>query len=202
VALSGSPVPSTNELMRDFDPLINHYSTLIAFSEALVNQRLGKLDLASQQLEDLALKQPNSTLIWYSWMHSLLNQKKALAVFTQLELRKRHRRNNSLSLWIKALALRQDTKPRAAIDVLLALLENQPSWILGWRTLAEWSAEDQRLQLNHMAQSQWHLLRGEARLALKQAQYASQQQPDNQAGSVPKQQQDALNLLADQAEFN
>jgi len=202
VALSKSAKLSVNQLMGDFDPLVNHYSALVAYSEALINHHLGKTDLASQQLRDLALKQPNATLIWYSWMHSLLSQKQTLAVFEQLELRKLYRRDSSLSLWINALALRQNTKPRAAVDVLLVLLEHQPTWIIGWRTLAEWSAEDQRLQLNHMAQSQWHLLRGEAKLALKQAQYAGQQQLDSQAGSVPQQQQDALKLLADQAEFN
>jgi hypothetical protein len=81
-------------------------------------------------------------------------------------------------------------------------LKDQPTWAIGWRTLAEWSTLDQRLQLNHMAQSEWHLLRGEAELGLKQAQYASQQQPDIQAGSVSLQKQKALTLLADQAEFN
>ena len=202
VALSDSPTLSVNQLMADFDPLVNHYSTLVAYAEALVSHYLGKSILASQQLQELALKQPNATLIWYSWMYSLLSQKQTLAVFKQLELRKLYRRDSSLSLWINALALRQDTKPRAAVDVLLALLEHQPTWIIGWRTLAEWSAEDQRLQLNHMAKSQWHLLHGEAKLALQQAQYASQQQPDSQAGSVSKRRQDALNLLADQAEFN
>ena len=135
-------------------------------------------------------------------MQSLLTQKQAQTVLKQLTLRKLNRRDNSLSLWIKALALRQNIQPRAAVDVLLALLDDHPTWILGWRTLAEWGAEDQRLQLNHMAQSRWHLLRGEAKLALKQAQYASQQQPDSQAGSVLEQQQEALKLLADQARFN
>lgn len=202
MALSGLASPSVNQLMQKFDPLANHYSTLIAFSEALVNQNSGKLVLANQQLQGLVLKQPNETLIWYSWMQSLLTQKQAQTVLKQLTLRKLNRRDNSLSLWIKALALRQNTQPRAAVNVLLALLDNHPTWILGWRTLAEWGAEDQRLQLNHMAQSRWHLLRGEAKLALKQAKYASQQQPDSQAGSVSEQQQEALTLLADQARFN
>ena len=202
IALSGSPAPSVSQLMRNIDPLVNHYSTLVAFSEALVNQASGELNLATQQLQDLSLRQPNATLLWYSWMHSLLNQKQTQEVFKQLKLRKLHRRDNSLSLWVNAQALRQDNKPKAAITVLLAVLENQPTWTIGWRTLAEWAAADQRLQLNHMAQSQWHLLRGEAQLALKQARYASQQQADAQAGSVSLQKQNALNLLTDQAEFN
>jgi predicted Zn-dependent protease len=202
IALSGSPVPSVSQLMRNIDPLVNHYSTLVAFSEALVNQASGELNLATQQLQDLSLRQPNATLLWYSWMHSLLNQKQTQEVFKQLKLRKLHRRDNSLSLWVNAQALRQDNKPKAAITVLLAVLENQPTWTIGWRTLAEWAATDQRLQLNHMAQSQWHLLRGEAQLALKQARYANQQQADAQAGSVSLQKQNALNLLTDQAEFN
>ena len=202
IALSGSPVPSVSQLMRNIDPLVNHYSTLVAFSEALVNQASGELNLATQQLQDLSLRQPNATLLWYSWMHSLLNQKQTQEVFKQLKLRKLHRRDNSLSLWVNAQALRQDNKPEAAITVLLAVLENQPTWTIGWRTLAEWAATDQRLQLNHMAQSQWHLLRGEAQLALKQARYANQQQADAQAGSVSLQKQNALNLLTDQAEFN
>ena len=88
------------------------------------------------------------------------------------------------------------------MDVLLALLKAQPTWAIGWRTVAEWSTLDQRLQLNHMAQSQWHLLRGEAELALKQVQYADQQQVDIQAGSVSLLRQKALSLLTDQAEFN
>jgi predicted Zn-dependent protease len=202
VTLSGSPSPSVEQIMREFDPLVNHYSTLVSFTEALVNQTEGKSDLASQQLQNLALKQPNATLVWYSWMHSLLDQKQTQKVFKQLKLRKLNRRDNSLSLWINALALRQDTQSRAAVSVLSTLLKNQPTWIVGWRTLAEWAAEDQRLQLNHMAQSQWHLLRGEAEQALKQARYASKQQTDNQAGSVLLQQKNALTLLADQKEFN
>jgi predicted Zn-dependent protease len=202
IALSGSPTPSVGQLMHEFDPLTNRYSSLMAFSEALVNQASGKVDIATQQLQDLALKQPNATLIWYSWMHSLLGQKHTQEVFKQLNIRKLHRRDNSLSLWINAQALRQDAQSKAAISALLKVLKNQPTWIIGWRTLAEWSSEDQRLQLNHMAQSQWHLLRGEAEQALKQAQYASKQQTDIQAGSVSVQQQKALTFLADQTEFN
>jgi hypothetical protein len=53
-----------------------------------------------------------------------------------------------------------------------------------------------------MAQSKWHLLRGEAQLALKQVQYASQQQTDTQAGSLSLQRKKALRLINDQAEFN
>jgi predicted Zn-dependent protease len=174
----------------------------MAFSQALVNRASGKVDIATQQLQDLALKQPNSTLIWYSWMNSLLGQKQTQEVFKQLNIRKLHRRDNSLSLWVNAQALRQDAQPEAAISALLTVLKNQPTWTIGWRTLAEWSSEDQRLQLNHMAQSQWHLLRGEAEQSLRQAQYASKQQTDIQAGSVSVQQQKALTLLADQKEFN
>jgi predicted Zn-dependent protease len=202
MALSGSPIPSVGQLMREFDPLTNRYSSLMAFSQALVNQAWGKVDIATQQLQDLALKQPNATLIWYSWMHSLLGQKQTQEVFKQLNIRKIHRRDNSLSMWINAQALRQDTQPKASISALLNVLKNQPTWIIGWRTLAEWSSEDQRLQLNHMAQSQWHLLRGETEQALKQAQYASKQQIDIQAGPVSVQRQKALTLLADQKEFN
>jgi predicted Zn-dependent protease len=202
IALSGSPIPSVGQLMHEFDPLTNRYSSLMAFSQALVNQASGKVDVATQQLQDLALKQPNATLIWYSWMHSLLGQKQTQEVFKQLNIRKNHRRDNSLSLWINAQALRQDTQPKASISALLTVLKNQPTWIIGWRTLAEWSSEDQRLQLNHMAQSQWHLLRGETEQALKQAQYASKQQIDIQAGPVSVQRQKALTLLADQKEFN
>jgi predicted Zn-dependent protease len=202
IALSGSPIPSVGQLMHEFDPLTNRYSSLMAFSQALVNQASGKVDVATQQLQDLALKQPNATLIWYSWMHSLLGQKQTQEVFKQLNIRKIHRRDNSLSMWINAQALRQDTQPKASISALLNVLKNQPTWIIGWRTLAEWSSEDQRLQLNHMAQSQWHLLRGETEQALKQAQYASKQQIDIQAGPVSVQRQKALTLLADQKEFN
>jgi predicted Zn-dependent protease len=202
IALAGSPTPSVGQLMREFDPLTDRYSSLMAFSQALVNQASGKVEIATQQLQDLALKQPNATLIWYSWMHSLLGQKQTQEVFKQLNIRKLHRRDNSLSLWINAQALRQNTQPKAAISALLTVLKNQPTWIIGWRTLAEWSSEDQRFQLNHMAQSQWHLLRGEAEQGLKQAQYASKQQMDIQAGPVSIQRQKALILLADQKEFN
>lgn len=193
---------SVAQLVRGFDPLSDHYSILVAFSKALVEQSSGNLHLASQQLERLALMHPSATLIWYSWMQNLLNQQKTESVLKQLELRQLSRKDTSVSLWINALALQQHNKPKAAIDALLALLKEYPTWTIGWRTLAEWSAKDQRLQLNHMAQSQWHLLRGEARLALKQAQYASQQQIDSQAGSVKVQEQRALTLLDDQAEFN
>ncbi len=202
VALSGSAKLSVEQIMGTFDPLVNHYSTLVLFSEALVNKSEGELDLATQQLKKIALDQPNATLVWYSWMQSLLGQKRTQEVFKQLKLRKLHRRDNSLSLWVNALALRQDEQSKAAVNVLLTLLRDQPTWTVGWRTLAEWAAEDQRLQLNHMAQSQWHLLRGEAEQALKQAQYASKQLTDVQAGSVLLQQKKALTLLTDQAEFN
>jgi predicted Zn-dependent protease len=200
--LSDSATLSVDQLMHDVDPLVNHYGIVLAYAEALANQTFGKFDLANQQLQDLALKQPNATLIWYSWMQSLLSQKQTQTVFKQLELRQLYRRDDSLSHWINALALRQDKQPKAAVDVLLTILKDQPQWAIGWRTLAEWSALDQRLQLNHMAQSEWHLLRGDAELALKQARYASQQQTDIQAGSVPLQKQKALTFLADQAEFN
>ena len=201
-ALSDSTTLSVGQLMHDLDPLVNHYGIVLAYAVALANQTSGKLGLANQQLQDLSLNHPNATLVWYSWMQSLLNQKQTQTVFKQLELRKLHRRDDSLSRWVKALALRQEKKQRAAVDVLLTILKDQPTWAIGWRTLAEWSTLDQRLQLNHMAQSEWHLLRGEAELGLKQAQYASQQQPDIQAGSVSLQKQKALTLLADQAEFN
>ena len=200
--LSKSPVLSIDQLKHSFDPLDNHYSTLVSYAQALSNIALGKLDSATQQLQDLSLQQPNAPLIWYSWMHSLLNQNNTQAVLKQLQLRRLQRRDDSLSLWINALALRQGEQPRAAMDVLLALLKAQPTWAIGWRTVAEWSTLDQRLQLNHMAQSQWHLLRGEAELALKQVQYADQQQVDIQAGSVSLLRQKALSLLTDQAEFN
>jgi predicted Zn-dependent protease len=202
VALSDSPKRSVTQIMDAFDPLANHYSILVSFSEALVNKAEGKLDLATQQLKKLALDQPNATLVWYSWMHSLLDQRRTQEVFTQLTLRKLHRQDSSLSLWVNALALRQDAQPKAAVSVLLTLLKEQPTWTVGWRTLAEWAAKDQRLQLNHMAQSQWHLLRGEAQQALKQAQYASRQQTDVQAGSVSLQQKRAKSFLTDQAKFN
>ena len=201
-ALSDSSVLSVDQLMHTVDPLVDYYGIVLAYAEALANQTSGKFNLANQQLQDLALKQPNATLVWYSWMQSLLSQKQTQAVFKQLELRQLHRRDDSLSYWIKALALRQEQQPRAAVDVLLTILKDQPQWAIGWRTLAEWSSLDQRLQLNHVAQSEWHLLRGEAELALKQARYASQQQTDIQAGSVSLQKQRALAFLADQAEFN
>tara|TARA_B100000780_G_scaffold276838_1_gene246224 strand:+ start:301 stop:1746 length:1446 start_codon:yes stop_codon:yes gene_type:complete len=199
--LAGTSVPSVSHLIANADPLTNHYSTLVAYAEAMVNQVSGQLNLATRQLQDLSLKRPNATLLWYSWMHSLLEQQKPQAVFKQLRLRKLHRRDDSLSKWINALALRQNVQPEAAIDALLSLLKHQPTWIKGWRTLAEWSTQDQRLQLNHMAQSQWHLLRGEARQSLEQVQYASQQQTDTQAGSIELQRQKALSLLEDQADF-
>ena len=197
-----SNTPSSAIVMQKFDPLSDHHSVLLAFSSALANHSLGKLKLAGQQLEKLALMNPSASLIWYSWMQNLLQQQKTPSVIRQLALRQLYRKDSSLSLWIRAQALQQDSKSRAAINVLLALLKEYPTWIIGWRTLAEWSAKDQRLQLNHMAQSQWHLLRGEAHLALKQAQYASQQQPDRQASSVEAQKLKALSLLADQTEFN
>ena len=135
--LSGSDILSVSQLIDSFDPLTSHYSTLVAYAEARVNQASGKLELSTQQLQDLSLKQPNATLLWYSWMHSLLSQNKTQEVAEQLELRKLNRGDDSLSKWITALALRQGSQPKASVDVLISLLKEQPNWALGWRTLAE-----------------------------------------------------------------
>ena len=200
--LSKTPKLSLDQLKLSFDPLDNNYGTLVSYTQALGNIATGEEKQATQQLQALSIQHPNATLIWYSWMHNLLSQNQTQAVLEQLQSRRLQRRDDSLSLWINALALRQAAQPKASMQVLLTLLETQPTWAIGWRTVAEWSILDQRLQLNHMAQSKWHLLRGEAQLALKQVQYASQQQTDTQAGSLSLQREKALRLINDQAEFN
>ncbi|MDC9720278.1 MAG: M48 family metalloprotease [Gammaproteobacteria bacterium] len=202
ISLSSTPLPTVEKLLQGSDPLHEHYSTLREFSQALLNKRNGNLTLASKQLQKLSLKHPNSQLIWYRWMLSLLEEKKTKNVLKQLKVRQLQRQEDSLTLWVNALALRENNDISKATDQLLKLLDKQPMWILGWRTLAEWSAADNRFQMYHMAQSQWHLMRGEAQLALKQANYAGQQKEDLQAGSVSVQRQKALDFLADQTEFN
>lgn len=189
-------------LLKSIDPLSAHYSVVSMFAQALVNQANTHMEIAQAQLEKLSLANPNASLIWYQWMQNLLQQGKTQAVFEQLKLRKEYRAANNLSRWIQTQALRKNNENAASISSLIELLEEYPTWLLGWQTLADWSAKDQRLQLNHVAKARWHLLRAESDLALSQAHFASLQVADSLAGSVNGLKQRILNQIEDKAKFN
>jgi len=202
VSLAPQPLPTIDRLMIGYDPLGADYGYILSYAKAMRHQRLGQYQQAEQLFRQLSQSRPSVQLVWYNWMQSLLAKDQHEEVFNQLGIRNERRFEDNLSLWIKALALRQDMQPAKATKVLLEILQQQPTWPVGWRTLAEWSATDQQLQLNHIAQSHWHLLRGEAEQALNQAQYASLQPTGVAANMAVGLTQKALQLLADQKEFN
>lgn len=202
ISLNTNVLPSIAELMAGSDALSANYGTLMNYAKALRNQRQGKLALTSSQLGEIHKNHPQVQLIWYNWMQSLLALKQSTQVLQHLQERKQQRHEDKLSVWLTALALRANNQPQAAVNSLWRLLQLQPNWLHGWLTLGEWSVQDQRFQLHHIAQSQWHLLRGEAQLALRQAEYALLQQADPLIPVPELQKRKALQLRRDENEFN
>jgi len=202
INLASTPLPSIADLVMGIDELSANYTLLLDYATALTNQRLGASELAVAQLESIHHQQPQAQLIWYSWMNALLASRKHDQLFEQLRLRKLQRHEDQLSLWLTAQTLYSNQQTTAAISSLWRTLDQQPNWVFGWRTLGEWSAQAHRQQLHHAAKSHWHLLRGESKLALQQAEYGLLQTPDPLIKDMQSYKQQAQQLYQDQLEFN